>query len=307
VNDPEFEARLRRELHDAAEQVEPQRTLADLRRRIKIWRLFHRHPRRLRHAARSTPDPPTETMPRTSLVWRAGPVPVSTDVSSCQPVPRCVCGRPSEPRWPWCCWVCRAATDGGWSLGPWRPGLHWTAAHTWACEQRRQRHAAVAWRRTDDPPMPHHAMPTRGPRPPADVRDSLALGPPTPPAGGLLGVSRPRVDRHPRPGPGPAGSYPGGQLPDSRGGLMPSCTEAGCPRLPAAATACHCHVCHQTFGTLTLFDSHQVWEAGWAALSCRRPLSLGLVLDHNGTWQTPQGLQRRQQDRLRLVARGRHR
>ena len=115
MNDPEFEARVRRELHDAADQVEPQRTLADLRRRIKIWRLFHRRPRPLHGAARSTPDPPTQAMPRTSLVWRAGhspgadaasrsggglPVlalgrpPLSTDVSSCQPTPRCVCSRP---------------------------------------------------------------------------------------------------------------------------------------------------------------------------------------------------------------------
>jgi hypothetical protein len=88
---------------------------------------------------------------------------------------------------------------------------------------------------------------------------------------------------------------------------MPSCDEAGCARMPYASTACHCHTCHQTFGTLSLFDAHQDWAAGWASLSCRPPVALGLVQDHNGTWQTPQGLQRRQQDRLRLVARGRHR
>ena len=89
---------------------------------------------------------------------------------------------------------------------------------------------------------------------------------------------------------------------------MASCAGAGCPRLLPQSTACHCHVCHQTFGTLTLFDAHQDWAEGWASLSCRRGgQDLGLVLDHNGTWQTPQGLQRRQQDRLRLVSRGRHR
>jgi hypothetical protein len=84
-----------------------------------------------------------------------------------------------------------------------------------------------------------------------------------------------------------------------------TCAEAGCPTILPFATACHCHVCHQTFGTLSLFDAHQDWAEGWAALSCRRAQDLGLVQDHNGTWQTPQGLQRRQQDRLRLVSRGR--
>jgi hypothetical protein len=84
-----------------------------------------------------------------------------------------------------------------------------------------------------------------------------------------------------------------------------SCAQNGCPRILPGATSCHCHACHQTFGTLTLFDAHQDWSAGWAALSCRSPQDLGLVQDHNGTWQTPQGLQRRQQDRLRLVQRGR--
>jgi hypothetical protein len=84
--------------------------------------------RRLVRAARSVADPPTELLPYVPL----------------GPVPRCACGRPTEAAW--CCWVCRAASDGGWPLGPWRPGWHWTATHTWACEQRQLRYAALAWR-----------------------------------------------------------------------------------------------------------------------------------------------------------------
>lgn len=69
------------------------------------------------------------------------------------PAPRCPCGRPTVNPWypgepSWCCWVCRAATDGGWQLGSWRPGIHWTATHTWACEQRRLAYAAVVWARS---------------------------------------------------------------------------------------------------------------------------------------------------------------
>jgi len=153
-----FEDYLRRELHGWADQIEPVGTLAQLRNRIKLWRLRHRRPPRLRSAARSRPEPPTLLMPPVPsvrpprhrregppVVARGRPQPVSTDVSFCQPAPRCVCGRPRDGTW--CCWVCRAATDGGWDLGPWRPGIHWTAAHTWACEQRSKRYAAVAWRR----------------------------------------------------------------------------------------------------------------------------------------------------------------
>jgi hypothetical protein len=311
VNDPEFEARVRGELHDAAELVEPQRTLEDLRRRIKIWRLFHRRPRRLHRAARSTEDPPTLLLPAaTTMTWRAG---LSTDVSFCQPVPRCVCSRPAEPRWPWCCWVCRAAVDGGWTLGPWRAGLHWTAAHTWACEQRRQRHAAVAWRRTPDdpartyPPMPGQAVPPPGPDAPAHVRYPLETGPPTPPTGGQFGLLRPRAGLSRPPG-SPAGSHRRRKpTPGIGPSLMGTCAEAGCPTVQPFATACHCHACHVTFGTLTLFDAHQDWTAGWASLSCRSPLTLGLVADHNGTWQTPEGLRARTQAGVRLNERWRSR
>jgi hypothetical protein len=88
---------------------------------------------------------------------------------------------------------------------------------------------------------------------------------------------------------------------------MASCADEGCPRVPTAATSCHCHNCHQTFGALSLFDAHQDWAEGWVSLTCRAAPDLGFVQDHNGTWQTPQGLQRRQQDRLRLVSRGRSR
>jgi hypothetical protein len=143
-----FEDYLRRELHGWADQIEPVGTLAQLRNRIKLWRLRHRRPPRLHRAARSRPDPPTLLMPRVPAVrpQRARhAAPLSTDVSFCQPTPRCVCGRPREGVW--CCWVCRAASDGGWDLGPWRPGIHWTAAHTWACEQRAKRYAAISLRR----------------------------------------------------------------------------------------------------------------------------------------------------------------
>ena len=88
---------------------------------------------------------------------------------------------------------------------------------------------------------------------------------------------------------------------------MTTCAQAGCPPIPAKATTCHCGACHRTFGTLTLFDAHQEWSEGWADLTCMDPEGLGMVQDHRGTWQTPQGLQRRQQDRLRLVTRGRGR
>jgi hypothetical protein len=79
-----------------------------------------------------------------------------------------------------------------------------------------------------------------------------------------------------------------------------TCAEAGCPTIPPFATSCHCHGCHQTFGTLTLFDAHQNWAAGWASLSCRSPQDLGLVADHNGTWHTPEGLRARTQRGIRL-------
>lgn len=324
-----LEARIRRELGEAASQVEPTRTLADLRRRILIWRLFHRHPRRLRKAARSEPEPATELIG--AVVDRRGGatapprrviLPVGRAV---RPAPahghhparpaRCVCGRPTWRAF--CCWACMVAQDGGWVLQPWSPAAPWTDVHTWTCEDRSRRydprwHAGTApqppgpWR-PDDPPMPDTAMPPRGPRAPADVRYPLEAGVPTPPEGGLRGVPARGRDGQPGTPPGPAGSYPVRQR--ARGGGLPvtSCSQVGCPPLPSRATACHCHGCHQTFGTLTLFDAHQDWAEGWAALTCRSPGELGLVLDHHGTWQTPQGLHRRQQDRLRLVQRGRPR
>lgn len=130
TGDREFEERLRRELHDAADQIEPRRTLADLRRRILIWRLFHRRPKRLRKAARSRPDP--ETVLLTQLVPVAGPL-----VRHARPAadyPRCVCGRRTFTGW--CCWTCMVADDGGWLLGPYDRAAAWTDVHTRACDLR---------------------------------------------------------------------------------------------------------------------------------------------------------------------------
>jgi hypothetical protein len=86
---------------------------------------------------------------------------------------------------------------------------------------------------------------------------------------------------------------------------MASCAQEGCPPIAPFATICHCHTCHQSFGTLTLFDAHQDWAAGWASLSCRSPQDLSLVRDHNGTWQTPEGLRARSQRAVRLNQRWR--
>lgn len=139
TGDREFEERLRRELHDAADQIEPRRTLADLRRRILIWRLFHRHPRRLRKAARSAPEPPTELL--TKLVPVAGPL-----VRHARPAavtwPRCPCGR--RTYYEWCCFPCMAAYDGGWELVPYTSTAAWTDVHTWSCEMR-QAERDPAW------------------------------------------------------------------------------------------------------------------------------------------------------------------
>lgn len=142
----QFEERVRQDLAAWAEEVRPQGTLAQLRTRIRLWRLFHRRPRKIHRAARAVDPDTLTTMPPVPSEGAALAAPgLSTDVNPCQPTPRCVCGRPTEGRW--CCWVCRAAADGGWDLGPHKPGIHWTASHTWACEQRTKVHRAVEWRR----------------------------------------------------------------------------------------------------------------------------------------------------------------
>lgn len=66
---------------------------------------------------------------------------------------------------------------------------------------------------------------------------------------------------------------------------MTSCAAHGCPPIPPRSTVNHCTGCHQTFGALSAFDSHQDWTAG--KLTCAAPESLGLHRDHQGTWRYP--------------------
>ena len=229
AEDP-LEARLRRELHQAADQIEPQGTLADLRRRIKIWRLFHRRPRRLVKAARSEPEPSTELLSPVDPDRRGGrsdappPAAPSTPVGRQQgpahrhhpqaPPHRCRCGRPT---WrPFCCWTCMVAKDGGWLLLPWSPMAPWTDVHTWTCEERSARYDPVGtqppppqpWR-PDGPPMPSPAVPAPAPRAHPDVRPALADVPGRPPAGSEGGLLRPLLSGQPQAGGSPAGSHPG--------------------------------------------------------------------------------------------------
>lgn len=54
---------------------------------------------------------------------------------------------------------------------------------------------------------------------------------------------------------------------------------------------CHCPRCHQTFGSLALFDRHQhVDYMRNPAVSCRYPEDLGLLLDMWVVWRTPEDL-----------------
>lgn len=119
------------------------------------WRL--RWHARGEHRAASHAEPPTAPMillqsQTAGAAWPPGvrTWPPNVQPPPAAPAPRCPCGRPTVNGWypsepSWCCWVCRAATDGGWTLRPWRAGIHWTATHTWACEQRRLSYAAIAW------------------------------------------------------------------------------------------------------------------------------------------------------------------
>jgi len=135
-DDDEFAKRIRRELADAAGQVEPRRTLADLLERIRIRRPRRR--RRIHKAARSAPGP--ETRPQTRMIPVAGP-----GVRHPAPAaawPRCPCGRKSAADF--CCWHCAVAYDGGWNLRPYSPGAPWFDTHTGGCELR-QRALDPAW------------------------------------------------------------------------------------------------------------------------------------------------------------------
>ena len=89
-----------------------------------------------------------------------------------------------------------------------------------------------------------------------------------------------------------------------------NCAQAGCSPIPPDVGAvhgpCHCAACHQTFGSLEMFDAHQDWADGWdAPVVCTSAEGLGLVRDHKGTWQTPEGLRARQAWAERLAERRR--
>lgn len=51
----------------------------------------------------------------------------------------------------------------------------------------------------------------------------------------------------------------------------------------------HCPVCHQTFGVLDIFDSHQDVNYNRSPrVLCKDLEGLGLVRDTWGTWRTPE-------------------
>jgi hypothetical protein len=85
---------------------------------------------------------------------------------------------------------------------------------------------------------------------------------------------------------------------------------------------CHCGLCHQTFGTLTLFDGHQDRDYSQPPVRpliiCRDPAlmrvddhgrvvrgqdGLSLAKDPNGTWHTPAGFAARELRRDRAASR----
>lgn len=79
-------------------------------------------------------------------------------------------------------------------------------------------------------------------------------------------------------------------------------------RLPKGGE-CRCRACGEMFSGVSVFDSHQVRDHDAGRVTCLPPASLGLVLDHRGTWSTPEGMARRDVDarRLRSHARSRSR
>jgi hypothetical protein len=78
-----------------------------------------------------------------------------------------------------------------------------------------------------------------------------------------------------------------------------NCANRGCQE-PTGAQ-CHCAACHQTFGTLGLFEAHQGdGRAGPPWVPCSTPEALGLLLDGKGIWQTEEGLISRARASVRL-------
>jgi hypothetical protein len=69
-----------------------------------------------------------------------------------------------------------------------------------------------------------------------------------------------------------------------------NCAEAGCKEM--RGTTCHCAGCHNTFGSLKLFDGHQSVTYGKTVgrVVCKDPAKQGFVLDAWGTWRTPENL-----------------
>jgi hypothetical protein len=70
-----------------------------------------------------------------------------------------------------------------------------------------------------------------------------------------------------------------------------SCMDNGCP-FPSGSEF-HCTNCHLTFGTLTLFDAHQDVDYERSPVVICNPPAPDLVQNERGTWQTPEGLERR--------------
>jgi hypothetical protein len=80
------------------------------------------------------------------------------------------------------------------------------------------------------------------------------------------------------------------------------------PPRPLARGAHGCGRCGIVFGTMASFGAHQDTDYDrLPAVTCQEPAAMGLVADHNGTWQTPEGLASREQKRQMLagLARGR--
>lgn len=70
-----------------------------------------------------------------------------------------------------------------------------------------------------------------------------------------------------------------------------NCATKGCPPLREGSRVCHCAACHETFGTLTLFDAHHDVDYNRdPAVLCREPGVLGMVQAENLIWWTPEAL-----------------
>jgi len=103
--------------------------------------------------------------PRAVARSAAGDAPPSADPAALRPLRRCAggCRRVIPVGFRYCCWVCMAAEDGGWTLHGWSPAQHWTETHTEACELR---HRAAAWSADRSPEMSkkwpgYHECPAR--------------------------------------------------------------------------------------------------------------------------------------------------